>query len=458
MELPIAYINSMKKLLADNYEAYEESLSERRYFGLRVNTLKISVEDFLKICPFSIRPVPFIKNGFYYEEENNPAKHPYYHAGLYYLQEPSAMTPAQLLPIRPGDRVLDLCAAPGGKSTELAAKLNGTGFLLANDISNSRAKALLKNLELFGVSNMCVTSETPEKLLGSYTDFFDKILVDAPCSGEGMFRKDSSLIKSWMEHGPDYYASIQKQIILVAASMLAPGGMLLYSTCTFSEKEDEDVIAYLLSKREDMKLIPIEDPYEKFEKGRKSLDSCIRIYPHKIQGEGHFIALLQKEGEVTSLEEGCNHPGISDISRTSSKTGISCKDFDDFMKGVKPTFDRKRIHVLDDRVYYMGQHVSKADCLRYLRTGLYLGNLKKDRFEPSQAFAMTLKKEDYDNVLDLSIKDDRVLRYLKGETISLDLSGIKGYCLVLVDGFPLGFGKINGQTLKNKYNPGWRWQ
>lgn len=446
MELPIAYVNSMKKLLADDYEAYEKCLDDKRYFGLRVNTQKISTEDFIRICPFPITPIPFIQNGFYYEESANPAKHPYYHAGLYYVQEPSAMIPAQLLPIEPGDRVLDLCAAPGGKSTELASKLKGTGFLLANDISNSRAKALLKNLELFGVSNMCVTSETPEKLLGTYEGFFDKILVDAPCSGEGMFRKDTALIKSWLIHGPDYYAAIQKQILMTASSMLAPGGMLLYSTCTFSETEDEEVIAHLLSECRDMKLVAIPNLYEKFEKGRKSLDCCVRIYPHKIQGEGHFVALLKKEGVTIQREQ------------KSICSGISCKDFELFLKGVNRSFDRSRMYVIEDRVYYMDPSVSRADGLRYLRTGLYMGDIKKDRFEPSQAFAMALKRDEFETTLDLSIQDDRVIRYLKGETISVNLPAKKGYCMVLVDGFPLGFGKMNGMNLKNKYNPGWRWQ
>jgi len=191
MNLPKAFEEKMIGLLEEEYKEYLQCFDEARHYGLRVNTNKITVEDFLKIAPWPLTPIPWIKNGFYYDGETvQPAKHPYYFAGLYYLQEPSAMTPADRLPIEPGDRVLDVCAAPGGKATELGARLKGQGVLVANDISNSRAKGLLKNLELFGISNMLVLSEEPGKLTGFFREYFDKILIDAPCSGEGMFRKD----------------------------------------------------------------------------------------------------------------------------------------------------------------------------------------------------------------------------------------------------------------------------
>ena len=193
MQLPEKYLESMKELLKDEFDSYIESFDEPRLYGLRVNTAKISVQEFLKICPFELTPIPWISNGFYYKEEDKPAKHPFYFAGLYYLQEPSAMTPAFVLPVNEGEKVLDLCAAPGGKSTELGAKLNGKGLLVSNDISASRAKALLKNVEVFGIGNVLVTCEYPEKLAEKFVGFFDKILVDAPCSGEGMFRKDKKL-------------------------------------------------------------------------------------------------------------------------------------------------------------------------------------------------------------------------------------------------------------------------
>ena len=245
MNLPSAFEEKMKYLLGTEYDDYLNCFDEPRHYGLRINTAKISVEDFLKISPWPLEKVPWIHNGFYYDGENcQPAKHPYYYAGLYYLQEPSAMTPADRLPIEPGDRVLDVCAAPGGKATELGARLNGTGVLAANDLSNSRAKGLLKNIELMGIGNVLVLSEEPGKLIPYFTEYFDKILIDAPCSGEGMFRKDRKMIRAWEEHGPDYFSKIQRSIITQAAQMLRPGGMILYSTCTFSPEENEQTIEY----------------------------------------------------------------------------------------------------------------------------------------------------------------------------------------------------------------------
>ena len=234
MNLPKVFEEKMKDLLGSEYEAYTACYDEPRHYGLRVNTAKISVEDFLKIAPWPLEPVPWIHNGFYYDGDNiQPSKHPYYFAGLYYLQEPSAMTPADRLPVEPGDRVLDVCAAPGGKATELGAKLGGTGVLAANDLSSSRAKGLLKNLELFGIGNVLILSEEPGKLVSYFPEYFDKILIDAPCSGEGMFRKEKKMVKAWEEHGPEFFSKIQRSIVTQAAQMLRPGGMLLYSTCTF---------------------------------------------------------------------------------------------------------------------------------------------------------------------------------------------------------------------------------
>ena len=249
MNLPKVFEEKMKDLLGSEYEAYTACYDEPRHYGLRVNTAKISVEEFLKINPFHLRPVPWCENGFYYDETlDKPSKHPYYFAGLYYLQEPSAMTPADRLPVEPGDRVLDVCAAPGGKATELGAKLGGTGVLAANDLSSSRAKGLLKNLELFGIGNVLILSEEPGKLVSYFPEYFDKILIDAPCSGEGMFRKEKKMVKAWEEHGPEFFSKIQRSIVTQAAQMLRPGGMLLYSTCTFSPEENEQTIEYLLQE------------------------------------------------------------------------------------------------------------------------------------------------------------------------------------------------------------------
>ncbi|MBR0152677.1 MAG: RsmB/NOP family class I SAM-dependent RNA methyltransferase, partial [Lachnospiraceae bacterium] len=258
MELPKAFQDRMRALLGEeDYEKYLASLDRDAYSGLRINELKTSGEEVPDRVLTSWERIPWSPNGYLCPDEDKPSEHPYYYAGLYYLQEPSAMAPASFLPVHPGERVLDMCAAPGGKSTELASKLQGRGILIANDISASRIKALQKNLELFGVKNAAVLCEEPSKLLPAFAGWFDKILIDAPCSGEGMFRKKGSMPKFWLEHGPDYYAPIQKSLIHTGAELLAPGGMLLYSTCTFSVQEDEEVLAELLASHPDMHLVPL---------------------------------------------------------------------------------------------------------------------------------------------------------------------------------------------------------
>ncbi len=462
MSLPTAFEEKMKRLIGDEYSEYLKCFDEPRHYGLRVNTAKISTEDFLKIAPWPLEPVPWIHNGFYYDGENcHPARHPYYFAGLYYLQEPSAMTPADRLPICPGDRVLDVCAAPGGKATELGARLNGTGVLAANDLSSSRAKGLLKNIELMGIGNVLVLSEEPGRLIPYFREYFDKILIDAPCSGEGMFRKDKKMIRAWEEHGPEYFSKIQKSIITQAADMLKPGGMMLYSTCTFSPEENEQTIEYLLETHPEFDLCEMKG-YEGFSCGMpeaaashdERLLRTVRIFPYRMKGEGHYLALLKKGGE--GIPHSCDS-SCSAISRKKILPG----ELDDFLSDINREFDPSRIDIRGDKVYYMPEGLPALNGVRFLRTGLLLGELKKKRFEPSQALAMNLKKEEYGRIIDLSAEDERVIRYLKGETLDVEdlvSDKEKGWYLVCVDGYPLGFGKLSRQMLKNKYLPGWRWQ
>ena len=459
MNLPVAFVEKMKFLLGEEFDNYIKCYDDKRLYGLRVNTKKISVEEFKKICPFDIEPIPWIENGFYYDGEHvQAAKHPYYFAGLYYLQEPSAMTPANRLPIEPGDKVLDVCAAPGGKATELGAKLNGTGVLMANDISNSRAKGLLKNIEVFGIGNVLVLSEEPGKLESYFPEYFDKILIDAPCSGEGMFRKDKKMVKAWEEHGPEFFAKIQRSIVTQAERMLKPGGMILYSTCTFDPEENEGTIEYL---KEQYPEFIIKDiiPYEGFACGKpevtKSKDETftktVRIWPHKMNGEGHFLALLQKGEKTEPVERSVNKKTVKKVP----------DEITDFFKNVDWKMDWNRLEIYSEKVYYMPEGVPNTKGIRFLRTGLYLGDLKKNRFEPSQSLAMCLKKEEYKNCVNITVDDERIIKYLKGETIDVDdlvSPKDKGWFLVLVDGYPLGWGKLANGTLKNKYLPGWRWQ
>ncbi|MCI8597904.1 MAG: NOL1/NOP2/sun family putative RNA methylase [Lachnospiraceae bacterium] len=469
LQLPEKFLENMKKLLGEEYQAWMDSFQEESFRGLRVNTSKIDVEEFEKISPFPLEKIPWIRNGFYLSPKISASRHPYYAAGLYYLQEPSAMTPAAYLPIEEGDRVLDLCAAPGGKATELAARLKGTGLLVANDISNSRAKGLLKNLELFGAANILVTSETPQRLVSYFQGFFDKILVDAPCSGEGMFRRDPSMKKDWLEHGPSHYAPIQREIIEQASKLLKPGGQLLYSTCTFSPEENEGTIAWLLENERAFQVVSLSD-YEGFSRGRPELieelesrkltkehkeqiKKCVRIYPHRMNGEGHFLALLQKEKKYS--EE-------SEISRAKARKPEICQEWEDFQRLILLPIEEMSLCLYDKKLYSLPKALWDRNIrgLRFLRTGLYLGEVGKKRFEPSQALAMVLKKEECSAVIDFSSKDQRVLRYLKGETLEVDdLTGeapSSGWRLICVDRQPLGWAKLVNGSLRNKYYAGWR--
>jgi len=459
MDFPVSFTEKMKTILGDEYEDFLKGYDRTRHYGLRVNRTKITAEQFERMSMYDLTPVPWIDNAFEYEDSVSPAKHPYYFAGMYYLQEPSAMTPANLLTIEPGDRVLDLCAAPGGKATELGAKLNHTGLLVANDISNSRAKALLKNIELFGIPNVLVTSEPPEKLAEKFPGFFDKILIDAPCSGEGMFRKNPGMMKDWETYGPKHYSDLQRSIVPHAIRMLKPGGMLLYSTCTFSPEENEGSVKFMLDLDPDLEVVDIPNRYEGFAPGRPELiedgipdlKKCVRIWPHKMNGEGHFIALLRKKEKAEEVVK---------KAKPRKEKALPAL-LEEFMKDCTYPVNGSDIEIQEDRVYLMPEGIKGIKGLRFLRSGLLLGTLTKDRFEPSQAFAMVLKKDQYKATIDLSSIDHRVIRYLKGETIEVDdlpLKRQKGWQLVCVDGFPLGWGKLVNGSLRNKYLPGWRWQ
>ena len=502
MELPIEFETEMRELLGAEYDLFISSLDRPRHFGLRVNNLKISTEDFLKICPFTLKKVPWTDNGFYYIDEEKPTHHPYYFAGLYYIQEPSAMTPAALLPVNKGDAVLDMCAAPGGKSTELAAKLGGTGLLVSNDISASRAKALLKNIELFGVSNSCVMSEDTNNIL-KYSDIqFDKILLDAPCSGEGMFRKDAKLLDAWKKQGPDFYSKIQKQLILIAADLLKPGGEIIYSTFTFNRLENEGTVEYLLENRDDFEIVDLGE-HEGFKYGTGKMAKTARLIPYMIEGEGHFVALLRKKAANNITEdvdsdfnnfnqESADFVNTEKADSSSKKSRKSKKksnnnqnkaassklpeELEEFISSLNGTelggtadgegtftLNRDRIVIRNDKVFLLPEtDFTDGKKYRVLRNGLYMGDMKKNRFEPSTTFALALSKKDYNNVIDLSSSDPRVDKYLKGETLAMESDEIEemnlsdGNVLIAVDGFPLGWGRLLKSTIKNKYLPAWR--
>lgn len=505
--LPALFLERMQKQLGSDFERFLKEYQKNSFCGLRVNTGKIPVSEFSARSSFNLKPVPWTENGFYYDPAVDDAtRHPYYFAGLYYIQEPSAMLPASRLPVEPGSLVLDLCAAPGGKSTELASRLRGEGILVANDISATRAKALVKNLSLWGASNCCVTAETPRKLLQSFGCSFDRILVDAPCSGEGMFRRDVSLAKSWEQRGPGAYVPLQKEILDCAVQMLRPGGFLLYSTCTFSEDEDEQVVCSILEKYPELEFADIDPYYEGFARGAAPAQKSVRVWPHRMEGEGHYLALFCKTSEDVSQ---CDRSQERDSSpKGAPKKGSILDSISDgeierswrnapeeiraFLSSIPPHVWRGKLFEQKGEQCYLMPPYRLPSGLRFLCTGLLLGTLRKGRFEPSQPFAMALDAASFDHVLDLRSSDPRVVKYLKGETVEFETAELRhedntsrgdfaccpkgradmatssfsprkkdqnsGWILICVDGFALGWGKAADGRIKNKYNPGWRMQ
>ena len=513
--LPEEFLKRMQEMLGEEYEEFLASYEQPRTYGLRVNTRKMTPEEFEERKIFPVKRIPWVENGFFYEGDVRPAQHPLYAAGAYYLQEPSAMTPAACLPVEPGERVLDLCAAPGGKATELGAKLKGKGVLVANDISNSRAKALLYNLEVFGIDNAFVTNETPARLADAFEGYFDKILVDAPCSGEGMFRKEQAVARDWTPEKSEYFAGQQREIVRQAVRMLRPGGKLLYSTCTFAPCEDEQTIAWTLEQFPQMRLIPLPE-YEGFSPGRPEwgnensagypegtngnleLKRCVRIWPHKMNGEGHFLAFLEKDSAGRSvsgeqeesraeqeklmgileeknpkgLQRETKRNGRLDQRKKAGKKGkasgsvsenaLSRKDrelIEEFLKPCSRSFPAERMELRGQKVYLVPELPETVRGLKFLRNGLYMGEIRKDRFEPSQQLAMSLGAGEFQECICLEPDDERAQRYLRGETLNIrpeETKSPSGWKLVCVGGLPLGWGKLVQGVLKNKYQSSWR--
>lgn len=466
--LPEAFLKRMEKLLQEEYTDFVQSFEREAYKGLRVNTLKGNLEEFLAECPFSLQKIPWVDNGFYYREDEKPGRHPLHEAGAYYIQEPSAMAPVTFLDAKPGDRILDLCAAPGGKSTQIAGYMKGEGILFCNEIHPARARILSENIERMGIRNAIVTNENPKHLAGMFPGYFDKILVDAPCSGEGMFRKKEEAGEEWSEENVVLCAERQDEVLCRAADMLRPGGRLVYSTCTFAPAENEGSISRFLQTHTEFRMVKTTMP-EGFVCGRKdwvpeaadNIDYTMRLMPHKVQGEGHFIAVMEKEGEKETSFKRNSINGIEKGIREKEYT-----DFLDFKKKYLKDSCPKNVclegtYLLFGEQLYLGpKDMPALKGLKVLRPGLHLGTLKKNRFEPSHALALTLKKEEAVQCVMLSAKEASV--YISGQTFSgeeiemvpADVSG--GWCLVCVEGFSLGWGKLAGNQLKNHYPKGLR--
>ena len=429
MEFPESFLSEMKELLKDEYDAFLKSYERPVLSGIRANTLKADREELKKLFGVTMEEVPWCENGLYVPQDMKLSSSPYYYAGLYYIQEPSAMLPAALLSPKPGERVLDLCAAPGGKSTALGAYLKGEGVLVSNDVSPSRARALVKNIEISGIRNSVITCEMPEKLAAVFPEYFDRILVDAPCSGEGMFHKKPSMTEFFKEYGPEYYNSLQRPIILEAARMLRPGGHMVYSTCTFSRLENEGTIDFLLENFPEFEVLEMK-----------------RMWPHKVNGEGHFAALLRKGGEQE--RENGDAP-VSDLSEIEELKSFSEEC------GLRGTFTGRAL-LNGENLSIATEAELPARGLRILKNGWYLGKLSKGRFEPSESLAMGLRAENAANIIDLDINDIRTVKYLKGETLEIDDASVKGHVLICAGGYPLGWGKALNGRIKNRYPVGWK--
>lgn len=452
MKLPAAFTGRMQQMLGPEFDDFMASYELPRYYGIRVNTLKISVEDFKAISPFALEPVPWAAEGFYMSGEDRPGKHPYYHAGLYYIQEPSAMAPVAVLDPKPGDRVLDLCAAPGGKSTQIAARLAGKGVVVANDVNQERLKGLVRNMEMFGVTNYLVLNELPKRLAERFTGYFDKIVIDAPCSGEGMFRKDPYAVKSWGEFSVEKCISMQKSILKYASAMLRPGGHIVYSTCTFAPEENEGMIGNFLAKNPEFEVEEIK-AFPGMAAGRpewagapEQVGRSIRLWPHKIKGEGHFVALLRKTGGDD------REAAVQDPVPPAEK---DLKDYYNFLADCLNKPPQGNLVQKHSRLYMAPPGLPDLTGLKVLRPGWFLGELKKNRFKPVAPLALGLKKEDVKRVIDFPAASQDVIRYLKGET--LNISRERGWNLICVDGFPLGWAKQLQDMLNNYYPSGWRW-
>lgn len=454
--LPLEFTVHMQEMLQDEYPLFLRSFEQKKHQSLRINPLKGSREDFLARNPFQLTPVAWEENGFYYEETDQPGKYPYHEAGVYYIQEASAMAPVTYLDIRPGQQVLDLCAAPGGKTTQIAAAMKGEGLLVCNEIHPARAKILSENVERMGVSNALVTNETPDRLAEYFPAFFDRILVDAPCSGEGMFRKNEAAMEEWSPENVKMCAERQDGILDAAAVMLRAGGRLVYSTCTFAPLEDEGSISRFLYRHPDFFIVDakkapgmesgradwIEEPAE-------GIERTIRLWPHKLAGEGHFLAVLQKEGTVPN--------GYRGRSLYGAQKGIPKKECAEFVQFEKETLCKELSGTFlkfGDQLYLAPEEMPALRGLKVLRPGLHLGTAKKNRFEPSHALALALCPEEVKRAHDVPGDSKEIKAWLGGMT--LQAAGEKGWYLVTVDGYSIGWGKLAGAVLKNHYPRGLR--
>ena len=427
--LPEAFLQRMEAQLGSEYPAFLESLERPRAVALRFNPLKGE----RPVLPFVGAPVPWEPEGFYYDPETRPGLHVYHEAGVYYLQEASAMAPVALLDPKPGERVCDLCAAPGGKTTQIAGRMLGQGFLVCNEINPKRAKILSRNIERMGVANALVTNEHPETLASRFPGFFDRVLADAPCSGEGMFRKEEAAVTDWSQETVQMCARRQREILDSAARLVRPGGRLVYSTCTFAPEEDEETVAAFLEAHPEFTPEPVEAPW--FVPGE---NASYRMWPHKLLGEGHFAAVLRKTQGESGEVPAC--------------PGEKCpKAWESFAKELDITLPEGKAVFFGQSLYWAPMELPELNRLKVLRPGLELGTERKGRFEPAHALALWLKT--CAAAESFPPESPEMKAYLHGDVVP---SGKKGWCLVQAGGYAIGWGKGDGSVLKNHYPKGLR--
>ncbi len=446
-QLPQEYVTRMKKILGDGFSQYEAAISQPPIKAFRVNTDKISLADFEKINPFSNEKIPYVENGYYLSEERI-GNHPYHHAGLIYIQEPAAMAPAECVEIKKDWKILDMCAAPGGKSSQLKNKLGERGLLVSNEKISSRCKILMGNIERLGLENTVVTCMDTAKLAKTFPPIFDMIMVDAPCSGEGMFRKEDAAIDEWSRENVQMCAKRQSEILENAVKLLKDGGYIVYATCTFSLEENEMVVDAFLQNHPDFELIPVSERVQNVTADGINFDGCIcenihfarRFYPHKSRGEGQFMALLHNKGE-----SGFDRP----LPATAKKVD---KIVYDFLDDALIDYDESKVTLYNGNPVYFGGGIDVKDGVA-LSCGVTIGEIRKNYIQPHHQFFMALGKN-FKRKIELSPASAELAKYLHGEEISAQCEN--GWAVVTVNGCAVGGVKVVSGVAKNHYPKGLR--
>ena len=446
LNLPQEFKERMKSILGEQYDKFLFSYNEKPARGVRINTNKVADET---VMPFSFENTPFASNCKYLIGEEKYGNHPYSHAGLFYMQEPAAMMPANCLKIHPEWKVLDLCACPGGKSGQIANKLT-TGLLISNEIVTSRSKILFSNMERQGFTNVVVTNDTPGKFASILPNFFDLVVVDAPCSGEGMFRKEPAAITEWSLANVQACAIRQQEILNSAKECVKPDGYLVYSTCTFSIEENEKTVQAFLETNENFELVSVNPAIEKITSdgiainGNAELKKCRRCYPHVTRGEGQFMALLHKADEGTTLQS--KNKSIKTLCSKEEKLVNDFLTKYTLIQGLE-------LRIANNNVYSIPKNLPELKNIRIVSCGVQLGSIIKDRFEPAHSMFIAYGTR-FKNKVNLGCDSMEIQKYLSGETLQYNTDN--GWGVITVDGYPLGgFKAVDGQ-LKNHYPKGLR--